>query len=115
MDEQNEEQAPRRDLARERAIRQRTDGYGGDPLWAVRRAGESDTECIERIANLARLEKEAQQPAGIAPIIDAPELKRCQASHGDGECIAKMCPQTRDGEPMKSGRTCPLPWAGDEE
>lgn len=50
MDEQDEQQAPRRDLERERTNRQRTDKYGGDPLWAVRRAGESDAECIERIA-----------------------------------------------------------------
>lgn len=50
MDQQNEEQAPRRDRKAERAIRQCADAYGGDPLWAVRRAGESDAECIERIA-----------------------------------------------------------------
>lgn len=34
-------------------------------------------------------------------------LKDCQA-HKDGECTAVMCPQTRDSEPMKSGRHCPL-------
>jgi hypothetical protein len=26
----------------------------------------------------------------------------------DGDCFWSLCPQTRDGEPMKSGRDCPL-------
>lgn len=26
----------------------------------------------------------------------------------DGECTWKQCPQVRDGEPLKSGRHCPL-------
>jgi len=39
-------------------------------------------------------------------------LTHCEASMGDGECIHDACPQTRDGEPMKTGRTCPLPWHG---
>ena len=34
----------------------------------------------------------------------------CHAQHNDGDCTWKECPQSRDGEPQKSGRTCPLPW-----
>ena len=42
------------------------------------------------------------------------ELTTCQAGT-DGECYHPMCPQNRDGEPMKSGRFCPLPhWTDDE-
>lgn len=53
------------------------------------------------------------RPPGWVP--PPKKLTQCQASRGDGECVAKACPQTRDGEPMKSGRTCPLPWdQGDE-
>ena len=31
----------------------------------------------------------------------------CHAGQ-DGDCIWKECPQLRDGEPVKSGRHCPL-------
>lgn len=27
----------------------------------------------------------------------------------DGECVDPLCPQARDGEPARSGRSCPLP------
>lgn len=39
-----------------------------------------------------------------------------QGCHGgrDGECIWAQCPQLRDGEPMESGRDCPL-WSHDDE
>lgn len=44
------------------------------------------------------------------------ELKQCQAARSDGECSHPDCPQRRDGEPQRSGRTCPLPWwTGDDE
>jgi hypothetical protein len=32
---------------------------------------------------------------------------QCHAGR-DGDCTWKSCPQTRDGEPMKSRRHCPL-------
>jgi hypothetical protein len=35
------------------------------------------------------------------------ELTTCQ-SGSDGECNHPMCPQLRDGEPEKTGRSCPL-------
>jgi hypothetical protein len=38
---------------------------------------------------------------------------RCHAG-SDGDCDWPGCPQTRDGEPAKSGRTCPL-WAEHHE
>lgn len=41
-------------------------------------------------------------------------LTHC-ASARDGECWAKECPQLRDGEPHRSGRTCPLPLHGDAD
>jgi hypothetical protein len=30
------------------------------------------------------------------------------ASHQDGDCSHKQCPQLRDNEPKASGRSCPL-------
>ena len=51
-------------------------------------------------------------------LFDAPEKTRMQILHkrrcaaagwgSDGECNWRDCPQIRDGEPMKSGRHCPL-------
>ena len=42
-------------------------------------------------------------------------LTMCQAGM-DGECNHPNCPQNRDDEPHKSGRSCPLPhWSDDEE
>ena len=35
------------------------------------------------------------------------EQEHCHAGQ-DGDCIWEHCPQNRDGEPMKSGRHCPL-------
>lgn len=41
-------------------------------------------------------------------ITKEPELTTC-ASNRDGECNHKSCPQLRDNEPGKTGRSCPLP------
>lgn len=41
------------------------------------------------------------------------EYVPCHAG-SDGDCSWPECPQTRDGEPAKSGRACPLPWRSDE-
>ncbi len=38
---------------------------------------------------------------------DIPPSPFCQAGR-DGDCIWKECPQIRDGEPLQSGRYCPL-------
>lgn len=50
-----------------------------------------------------RTEEKAQQTA--APL--SPESEHCHANR-DGECDHKRCPQLRDNEPAKSGRSCPL-------
>lgn len=42
------------------------------------------------------------------------EPEYCHADT-DGECYWGECPQTRDGEPMKTGRHCPLDIRGDDE
>ncbi len=40
---------------------------------------------------------------------------QCRAGN-DGDCIWEDCPQLRDGEPVATGRSCPLePWHLDEE
>lgn len=51
-----------------------------------------------------------------AALYDASE-KRYVADYGglclsgrDGECNWSGCPQNRDGEPMKTGRSCPREW-----
>ena len=48
-------------------------------------------------------------------IIEATTPQRCHASRGDGECNWTLCPQNREGEPMKSGRHCPLDAHDDED
>ena len=39
------------------------------------------------------------------------KLKHCQAGL-DGECVSGSCPQRLDGEPSKTGRSCPIPSCG---
>lgn len=43
-----------------------------------------------------------------------PDAAGCHAQR-DGDCIWPACPQTRDGEPTKTGRHCPLDTAEDRE
>lgn len=45
---------------------------------------------------------------GVAPAEPKPEPKYCQAAK-DGDCDWPGCPQERDGEPGRSGRSCPMP------
>ena len=40
-------------------------------------------------------------------------LTRCAADR-DGDCNHHACPQNRDNEPARSGRSCPL-WNHDED
>ena len=40
-------------------------------------------------------------------IEDATSMSRCHATD-DGSCGWASCPQTRDGEPTRSARSCPL-------
>lgn len=42
-----------------------------------------------------------------------PDCKSCQ-SDNDGDCIWRFCPQRIEGEPEKSGRSCPFySWSED--
>jgi len=59
---------------------------------------------LDRLVDAAIKAQEGKEPA--------PE--RCHASR-DGECVHQQCPQLRDGEPMKTGRHCPLDAMEDEE
>lgn len=47
------------------------------------------------------------QAAAEPAVLEPTKRTRCHADE-DGECTWKDCPQLRDGEPMKSGRHCPL-------
>jgi hypothetical protein len=52
-----------------------------------------------------RAEREGEPIILLAQAIGEPY---CHASRGDGECTWAGCPQMRDGEPLHSGRHCPL-------
>ena len=58
-------------------------------------------------------------PVAVAPSVEIERPDhlgpdRCH-SDNDGDCNWAMCPQTRDGEPAKSGRSCPIyNWHNDE-
>lgn len=56
------------------------------------------------------------QPVEACPLDDRRKLKppRCHAAR-DGDCAWSECPQIRDDEPRRSGRTCPLPWGEERE
>ena len=49
---------------------------------------------------------ELATPEEQDPRRDQP-IKRC-ASDSDGDCTHPSCPQNRDNEPTRSGRSCPL-------
>jgi hypothetical protein len=52
--------------------------------------------------------------ARISHIETIPSDEFCHADR-DGDCNHKDCPQLRDGEPHKSGRSCPLNWGDDND
>lgn len=70
---------------------------------------DADGQWIEDFES--RLHESRLQVSRIGEIIGP--LRHCAAGT-DGECNAAGCPQTRDGEPEKSGRFCPLPHWSDE-
>lgn len=51
-------------------------------------------------------------PAVVTVVLVRPPRFRGQCRSGeDGDCEWEGCPQLRDGEPEKTGRSCPLyPW-----
>lgn len=71
------------------------------------------TRAIAQLGALLEVE-EAKLEEHHKRIRESKPIRRCQASRGDGECNDGRCPQRREGEPERSGRSCPLPW-GDEE
>jgi hypothetical protein len=62
----------------------------------------------ELMKNLDRLEKLTEERKQLEK-----QLTSCQAD-SDGECNHPLCPQIRDGEPEKTGRSCPL-WTQHED
>jgi hypothetical protein len=49
-------------------------------------------------------------------LVDPPRFQGQCHSDSDGECDWPDCPQLRDGEPEKTGRSCPLyPWHHQED
>lgn len=51
-----------------------------------------------------------------AVLIRPPRFQGQCHSASDGECYWEDCPQLRDGEPAKTGRSCPLyPWHHQED
>lgn len=54
--------------------------------------------------------------AVLALLSDSKEVTpdHCHAGM-DGDCVWSGCPQERDGEPMKSGRNCPLQGRHDDD
>ena len=58
-----------------------------------------------------RLRVRSSEIVGLRPR----SISQCCHAARDGECAWKDCPQTRDGEPAKSGRSCPLHWLEDDE
>jgi len=64
-------------------------------------------------------QKETTSEPGTDPqgrleaLVGAHDEPACHAGM-DGECYWIGCPQLRDGEPEKSGRSCPLPHLTDD-
>ena len=86
--------------------------------WLVREALDSRAPDYVEAAGYRGWYDRAR--AAIAPegkagkeIKDHLPATRCHANR-DGDCNWNLCPQNRDGEPMKSGRSCPL-WAEPDE
>lgn len=53
-------------------------------------------------------------PDGVPRLVfNDRDLHRCHSGQ-DGDCSWSLCPQNRDGEPVKSGRHCPLDYQEDE-
>lgn len=53
-------------------------------------------------------------PEGHAARLASQPLTRCAAAL-DGNCVHPRCPQLRDGEPLNSGRHCPLDHAHEDD
>jgi hypothetical protein len=49
----------------------------------------------------------------MATLREDTEHRHCRGGR-DGECVWKLCPQIRDGEPTRSERHCPLDTRNDD-
>jgi hypothetical protein len=68
------------------------------------RLDAKSVEALRAYVNTLRQPKPEADKA-VADLQEA--LTRCAAGR-DGDCIHPKCPQNREGEPMKTGRHCPL-------
>lgn len=100
-----------------RALYDTQDNYSQDFARKVACIAGDHCEVIERNAEGVEspyiritIRYEESRPLRVMP----PDHPHCQAGR-DGDCYWKHCPQTRDGEPGKSGRHCPLDHRDDSE
>lgn len=96
------------DAARYRWLRDSPDS--GSCIRAMYEDGLSHPKDFDALVDAAMADSKAYAAAPVAALTP---LTRCAAGR-DGECAHADCPQLRDGEPLKSGRHCPLDTAADE-
>lgn len=75
----------------------------------------------ENVDDINAAAQKSKLPDGVVtrrshqPAVLGSALSMCKAGR-DGECFHSLCPQLKDDEPLKSGRSCPLPhWSQDDE
>lgn len=68
---------------------------------------EGDTKHASRIRDLVKAGALIAAEIDRLRRLEAAPLARC-AADDDGDCNHAQCPQVRDGEPKRSGRSCPL-------
>lgn len=108
----------------EREMREANTGYGKweshstrgevigllDALQAAREENDDLREIVRRFVNAdwtAVRELIGLRDVARAALPQAEGRGECHG-HRDGDCIWEHCPQLRDGEPMKTGRHCPI-------
>ena len=82
----------------------------GVDVWLMLAKNQFTPRCFGRTASL-----QPRHPLMVPYNYGwVPFVFYCQAAR-DGDCSWRACPQLRDGEPKKSGRSCPLDWGDDDE
>ncbi len=66
-----------------------------------------------RLSHQEKINESREIVAARLQRLERPLNGRCAAAR-DGDCSHSQCPQLRDGEPVKSGRHCPLDVQEDE-
>lgn len=92
-----------------RAVHQIWEDMAGD---VVRVFGTADREA-RMIRPRGKTWAEVEQMARQQEPAEVPRWSGCHANR-DGDCNWADCPQAHDGEPARSGRSCPL-WTGEDE